>query len=264
VKAFKRAVQLNPKFFEAQMNYAAVNLSFRGYAEAEKAYRAALQLRPNTYEAHLGLALALRGGITDANFQKNLADAQAHLNEAKKLQPDRPEAYYNEAILAQEFVAKRAPNEEATKAEFAKASAQYESFVQRASGRDGFDEAVKRSKERIQDISDTLKFMEESKRMAEEEKRMQAEMKAQEEAAKKAEEEAKKAEEAKKKADEDAKKAEEAKKAEDAKKAEEAKKAAAAPPAAAPAAAPAKPGTAAAPATAPTKAPAAPATPAKK
>jgi tetratricopeptide (TPR) repeat protein len=218
VKAFKKAVQLNPKFFEAQMNYAAVNLSFRGYGEAEKAYRAALGLRPNTYEAHLGLALALRGGINDGNFQKNLAEAQKHLDDAKKLEPNRPEAYYNEAILAQEFVAKRAPNEDATKAEFAKASAQYESFVSKASGMDGFEAAVKRAKERIQDISDTLTFMEESKRMAEEEKRMQAEMKAQEEAAKKAEAEAKKAEE-------DAKKAEEAKKAEDAKKAEEAKKA---------------------------------------
>lgn len=255
VKAFKRAVQLNPKFFEAQMNYAAVNLSFRGYGEAEKAYRAALALRPKTYEAHLGLALALRGGITDANFSKNLADAQAHLAEAKKLEADRPEAYYNEAILAQEYVAKRAPNEEATKAEFSKAAAQYESFVSKAEGRDGFDDAVKRAKERIQDIKDTLIFMEESKRMAEDEKRMQAEMKAQEEAAKKAEAEAKKAEEDAKKADEakkaeeakkadEAKKAEEAKKADDAKKAEEAKKGAAAP-AAAPAPAAATPAPAA-------------------
>lgn len=230
VKAFKNATQLSPKFFEAQMNYAAVNLSFRGYGEAEKAYRAALALRPNTYEAHLGLALALRGGIDDTNFQKNLAEAQKHLNEAKKLEPERPEAYYNEAILAQEYVAKRAPNEEATKAEFKKASAQYESFVSKAQGRDGFDEAVKRAKERIQDIADTLAFMDESKRMAEEEKRMQAEMKAQEEAAKKAEEDAKKAEE-------------EAKKAEAAKKAEEAKPA----PAPAGGTTPAAPGTPAAP-----------------
>ena len=35
VKSFKKARELDPKFFEADMNYAAVNLSFRGFKEAE-------------------------------------------------------------------------------------------------------------------------------------------------------------------------------------------------------------------------------------
>src|SRR5690606_28464870 len=34
VNSFARARKLDPKFFEAHMNYAAVNLSFRGFAEA--------------------------------------------------------------------------------------------------------------------------------------------------------------------------------------------------------------------------------------
>src|SRR5690606_1324143 len=72
VKSFGRARQLNPKLFEAQMNYGAVNLSFRGFGEAGEAYRKALELRPDTYEAHLGLALALRGMISDANYQQNV------------------------------------------------------------------------------------------------------------------------------------------------------------------------------------------------
>src|SRR5690606_14052222 len=44
-RAFGTARQLDPKFFEAHMNYAAVNLSFRGFRQAEDAYRKALQLR---------------------------------------------------------------------------------------------------------------------------------------------------------------------------------------------------------------------------
>jgi len=42
VAEFATAAKLDPKFFEAQMNYAAVNLSFRGFSEAEKAYDRAL------------------------------------------------------------------------------------------------------------------------------------------------------------------------------------------------------------------------------
>ena len=251
VKAFKNATKLNPKFFEAQMNYAAVNLSFRGFGEAEKAYRAALSQRPDTYEAHLGLALALRGGIDDTNFAKNVAESQKHLDEAKKLEPSRPEAYYNEAILAQEYKAKRAGSDEATFAEFDKSIAQYQSFISKAQGKPAFEQAVKRSEARIQDMKDTMEFMKETKRLEAEDKARQAEEKKAAEDAKKAEAEFKKQEEAAKKAEADAKKAEEAKKAEAAKK-----------PAAG--ATPATPATPAKPASGTAATPAKPATPAKK
>ncbi len=176
VKAFGRARQLNPKLFEAQMNYAAVNLSFRGFGEAEKAYREAIKLRPDTYEAHLGLALAMRGMINDTNYDKNVAEAQKHLEEAKKIDPNRPEAFYNEAILTEEFRAKRAG---AGKEQIAawkeqievynKATAQYESFIKNASGKSEFDAAVKVSTSRIQDIKDTVTFIEDSIQIAQNE-----------------------------------------------------------------------------------------------
>src|SRR5262249_20155488 len=66
VAQFNQARTLDPSFYEAQMNYAAVNLQFRGFSQAEGAYRKAVELRPNDYDAHLGLALALRGGIDDS------------------------------------------------------------------------------------------------------------------------------------------------------------------------------------------------------
>ena len=85
VKEFQTAAQLDPHFFEAQMNLAAINLSFRGFDKAEAAYRKALEMHPNDYDAHLGLALALRGQIDDSNYDKQVAAVQAELDACKKI-----------------------------------------------------------------------------------------------------------------------------------------------------------------------------------
>lgn len=162
VKAFGRASQLDPKFFEAHMNYGAVNLSFRGFGAAEGAYRKALELRPKDYEAHLGLALAIRGQINDSNFDKAVKEAQDHLDQCKKIAPERPEAYYNEAILTQEFRAKRGKAVPMLE----KAAKQYREFISKAGGDEVFAEAVKRSKDRSQDIEDTVKFIKEGEEAA--------------------------------------------------------------------------------------------------
>jgi len=161
VKNFGRARKLDPKFFEADMNYAAVSLGFRGFKEAERAYRDALKLHPNEYEAHLGLALALRGGINDANWDKNVAEAQKELDKAQKLEPNRPETYYNEAILTQEYKAKSGSGDAIPMLE--KAADLYGQFISKAGTGAQFAEAVKRSKDREQDIRDTVKFIKEGK-----------------------------------------------------------------------------------------------------
>jgi tetratricopeptide (TPR) repeat protein len=158
VKSFGRARQLDSKFFEAHMNYAAVSLSFRGFEEAEKAYRDALKLRPKEYEAHLGLALALRGQINDSNFEKMVAAAQASLDAAKQIEGGRPETYYNEAILTHEFKAKRTAGPAAVPL-LEKAAQQYRDFVAKAGDAPEFVDAVKRSKERSQDIGDMIVFI---------------------------------------------------------------------------------------------------------
>lgn len=159
VGSFGTARRLDPRFFEAHMNYAAVTLSFRGFEEAEKAYRDALKLRPNEYEARLGLALAIRGQIRPGDPGKLTAKAQAELEAAKKADPGRAETYYNEAILTQEYLSKG--DEKAAIPMLKKASELYRQFISRAGADPGFAEAVKRAKERSQDIDDTIKFIEE-------------------------------------------------------------------------------------------------------
>ncbi len=171
VKSFGRARQLDPNFFEAHMNYAAVSLSFRGFAEADKAYRDALRLEPKDYEAHLGLALALRGQIDDSNYDTFLAEAQKHLAECKQIDPNRVEAYYNEAILTQEYEAKGGETAKTIPA-LKQAVVKYREFISKARGKPGYGEAVKRSGERAKDIEDTIKFIEEGEKIRKEQEEL--------------------------------------------------------------------------------------------
>lgn len=202
VKSFRRARDLDPKFFEAHMNYGAVSLSFRGFGEAEKAYRDAIRLSPKEYEAHLGLALALRGQIDDSNFDKYVAMAQKELDECKKIDGARPETYYNEAILTQEFKAKGS-SEETTVPMLEQAAKLYREFVAKAGSKPEFKEAVERSQARSQDIEDTVTFIREGQRLKKEQDIANAEAKkaaarqAKEDAARKKAEEAQKAAEKK-------------------------------------------------------------------
>lgn len=159
VAEFAQAAKLDPHFFEAQMNYAAVNLSFRGFEQAQGAYQKALEMRPNDYDAHLGLALALRGQINDSNYDKEVAAVQGELDACKKIDETRPDVYYNEGILTQEYKAKAGGGKDATTAALNQAKGIFQKFVDRASGKPEYEGAVKRSKERMQDIDDTITFI---------------------------------------------------------------------------------------------------------
>jgi tetratricopeptide (TPR) repeat protein len=168
VAEFATAAKLDPKLFEAQMNYAAVNLGFRGFEQAAQAYKKALAMRPNDYDAHLGMALAIRGPITGAetNYDQLVAAAQAELDAAKKIDPNRPDAYYNEGILTQEFKAKAGGDKAKTIAALEQAKQIFQTFLEKASGKPEYDGAVKRVKGdgakdlgRIGDIDDTIAFL---------------------------------------------------------------------------------------------------------
>jgi tetratricopeptide (TPR) repeat protein len=158
VSEFATAAKLDPKFFEAQMNYAAVNLSFRGFKPAEEAYRKALEMHPNDYDAHLGLALALRGQIDDVNYDKQVTAVQTELDTCKKLTPDRPEVYYNEGILTHEYRAKGLAKDKQI-AILQQAKGIFQQFVDKAQDKPEYAGAVKRSKERMEDIDKTIEFL---------------------------------------------------------------------------------------------------------
>ncbi len=160
VASFKNAATLDARFFEAQMNYAAVNLSFRGFEAAQSAYEKALAMHKDDYDAHLGLALALRGQITDVNYDAQVAKVQAELDTCKKLDPTRPDAFYNEGILTQEYRAKAGGDKNKTITALKDAIKTLTDFQGKATGKTEYDGAVKKAKDRIQDANDTIQFLE--------------------------------------------------------------------------------------------------------
>jgi tetratricopeptide (TPR) repeat protein len=161
VEQFKKAAELDPKFFEAQMNYAAVNLSFRGFSEAEKAYDRALALRPNDYDAHLGKALALRGPMTgsETDHAQRIAAIRHELDAAKAADPKRPDVFYNEGILAQELEAPAGSPDAKVLAALDHAQASFEKFLALANGNARYASSATRAKERLQDIDVARNFL---------------------------------------------------------------------------------------------------------
>ena len=155
---FDEARRLDPRLIEAHLNYAAVNLGFRGFAQAEEAYRAVLALRPDEYDARLGLALALRGQI-DATGEPARVDAAAReLAAARRIAPDRPEAYYNEAILVQEYGG-RGLERDKVRAELGRAKGLYATFLEKAGGAEAFHDARERARERMSEIDEMQRFI---------------------------------------------------------------------------------------------------------
>lgn len=178
VEAFDKARQRDPNFYEAQMNFAAVNLQFRGFSKSEEAYRAVLKNRPNDYDARLGLALSLRGQINDSNFDQFVKEAGENLAKAKEIAPDRPETYYNEAILTQEYRTKGTTDPTKAKPILLQAKDLFGQFVSKAGGGAEYVDAVKRAKERMTEIDQIIVFNEQT-----EKERKQAEAEARQKAA---------------------------------------------------------------------------------
>ena len=74
---------------------------------------------------------------------------QGELDTCKKIDPNRPDAFYNEGILTQEYKAKAGGGKDATIKALDQAKAIFQSFVDKAQGHDEYNGAVKRAQERI-------------------------------------------------------------------------------------------------------------------
>jgi tetratricopeptide (TPR) repeat protein len=160
IESFERARSLAPGLLEASHNYAAVCLLTRSFERAESAYRATLSRSPNDYEALVGLSLALRGQAKGPADAALLTAAEQALDRATALSPDRPEAYFNRALLTSEFRAKSAEGTTAVTM-LKRAHCELGRFVQRARNKAEYATALKRAEARRRDISDTLLFIRE-------------------------------------------------------------------------------------------------------
>jgi tetratricopeptide (TPR) repeat protein len=149
--AFDEARRLDPGLVEAQMNLASLNLHVRGYARAEEAYRAVLARHPDDYDARVGLSLAIRGQIDEASADARVAAAEKELVEAKRIAPNRPEAYFNEGILVLEYGGRGRQPAEAID-NLRRAKGLFEEFLVKSEGAPALAEMRLRAKGRLLDI----------------------------------------------------------------------------------------------------------------
>lgn len=125
---FERAFNLDPSFFEAYMNFGELTLSFRGYEDAERAFRRATELHGDNYDAWLGLGAALRG-------LNRIDDAMAAYQRAQQIDANRPESYFNVALIYSDYMG-------GTREQRTQAQEQFRQFAQRARGRPELAEIV--------------------------------------------------------------------------------------------------------------------------
>jgi tetratricopeptide (TPR) repeat protein len=110
------------------MNFGQITLSFRGYEDAEDAFSAALGVRPDSYDALIGLGVALRG-------LGRVSEAEERYEVARRLDPERPEAWFNLGILHQDHL-------EGTPTDLAAAMNNLETFLEKADGQPVYADEV--------------------------------------------------------------------------------------------------------------------------
>ena len=186
---FQKAFELDPKMFEAYMNFAQITIGFRGYDDARVAFTKALELEPKSFDAMVGLGVAYRG------LEQN-DKAEEYYKKAMSLNGQRPEPYYNLGVLYQDF-------KDGTADQMKQARSYYEQFLGRAGGDERYAEKVDDIKRRcktvkgkrrkydkcisgrfqnIEDYLQALKDMKELEKLQKESERQQAEMEAQQKA----------------------------------------------------------------------------------
>jgi len=145
---FAAAADLDPQNLDAQANLAAALLSTGQFEAAERSYDRALGLRSDDYEAYLGRAVARRGQITTSNFGSQVESVESDLERAKQLDPDRPDAYYDDAVFNEHFKAPGVPRDRAMSV-LRRARSLFDTFLTKAGARPQYATEVRLAKQRV-------------------------------------------------------------------------------------------------------------------
>jgi tetratricopeptide (TPR) repeat protein len=99
LKAFKKAVEVEPKHIDANLNIAFISIRFRDYAGAETALEIALKdpAQQRNIEPHIAMGVAKRG-------LKKFKEAEEQYLKAAKVDAKDSRPWYNLGVLAQDHL----------------------------------------------------------------------------------------------------------------------------------------------------------------
>lgn len=152
LRQFQKAVELDPNFIEARLNFATINVSFRKYDVAANQYEEVLKRQPKNYDAVVGLGIALRG-------QKNLTGAQKQYESATKLDGNKGAAFYNLGVLYMDFIASRAENLQQAQNGYERAKGYFQSYLQK---KDATGRGKQEAKDNIETCNKNIKQLQQA------------------------------------------------------------------------------------------------------
>jgi tetratricopeptide (TPR) repeat protein len=173
LRAFKNAVEVEPSHADAHMNMAMISLRFRDYTQAEKSINIALKdkRQKKNIETYLGLGVAQRG-------LRKYGKAEEAFKKAMQVDSKDPRALYNLGILYQEHMAPAAEGDGVKESKVAKEY--FGKFVGKAGGSKEWSKEVADAKQRVDNIDQYFKDLEEMKKLEAEAKKLEEQQKKQE------------------------------------------------------------------------------------
>lgn len=152
LRAFKKAVEIEPSHPDANRNIGFIAIRFRDYASAERAFAIALEdpLVARDIEVYIGMGVAKRG-------LRKFDEAEHWYREAMTVDDDDPRPWYNLGVLAQEHrIGGDDVDTDGIQAFYEAAREHYEQFIALAGDDVGYADAVADSRDRIAVIDDAI------------------------------------------------------------------------------------------------------------
>jgi tetratricopeptide (TPR) repeat protein len=173
LRAFRKAAEIEPSHADAHMNMAMISLRFRDYPQAEKSLGIALKdkRQKKNIETYLGLGVAQRG-------LRKYGKAEESFKRAMKVDSKDPRALYNLGILYQEHIAPASDGDGVKESKVAREY--FGKFVGKAGGDKRWATEIADAKQRVGNIDQYFRDLEEMKKLEAEAKRLEEVQKKQE------------------------------------------------------------------------------------
>ncbi|PRQ05386.1 tetratricopeptide repeat protein [Enhygromyxa salina] len=155
LRAFQRAVEIEPDHVDANRNIAMVAIRFRDYATAERALESVLHAPVVAADVDAWIAL----GVAKRGLRK-YADAERAYRRALELDSTDPRPWYNLGVLTQEHLSSTADDEEALIASYERAIDHYQSFIDAAGSGPRWRAPVSEARDRVAVVKDSIAAIE--------------------------------------------------------------------------------------------------------